>query len=337
MEILPHNRRGEVMEFQRPWMIILTLVAPVYWWLRLRWLRDDEKRLRIFVRPVLWARVGISPPVEHRASRMLISVGMLLLALSAAGPVWGTSPAYIPRGGENVVIALDVSQSMWSDDEVPTRLGRAALEIRRLIESMPGTRFSLVVFSGHARLAVPITLDSDFILERIPSGPLDDTALPQGTTLSNLVDVMATALPDMDMEGQVGIIFSDGGFHDYTINEAVDEALKRRISLITVGVGGDTPVAVPGDNGPLVWEGDTIKTVLEEDFLKELAEKTGSFYTRISEAGDLSVPVNELLQRSSAQVDADIAGASGARRYQYFLAPGLLLILIAMFLERRES
>lgn len=325
------------MEFQRPWMIILTLAGPLYWWLRLHWLRDDEKRLRRFVRPILWQRMNIAPPAQHKASRFLVSLAIVLFALALAGPVWGTSPAYIPGGGENVVIALDVSKSMWSDDEAPTRLGRAALEIKRLVESMPQTRFSLVIFSGHARLAVPITLDSDFILDRIPSGPSDDISLPQGTALSNLVDVMSTALPDMDLEGQVGIIFSDGGFHDYTLNEAIDEALENRMALITVGVGGDTPVMVPGENGPLVWEGDTIKTVLEEEWLIDLADETGGFYTRISEAGDLSGPVNEILFRSSAHADADIAGATGARRYQFFLGAALLLIFIAAVTERRES
>lgn len=325
------------MEFQRPWMIIFALAGPLYWWLRLRWLRDDEKRLRRFVRPVLWERMGIVPPGQHKASRLLISLAIILLSLSAAGPVWGTSPAYIPGGGENVVIALDVSRSMWCDDEAPTRLGRSAIEIRRLIRSMPGTRFSLVLFSGHSRLAVPITLDNDFILERIPSSPDDAVSLPQGTALSNLVDVMATALPDMDMEGQLGIIFSDGGFHDYTLNDAIQEARNRNIALITIGAGGDTPVTVPGDNGPLVWQGDTVKTVLEEDWLKELALETGGFYTRISEAGDLSQPVSELLRRSSAQADADIAGAAGARRYQFFLGAALLLMLIAAGMERREK
>ena len=325
------------MEFQKPWLILLALIAPLYWWLRLRWLREDEKRLRRFVRPVLWERVGIEPPSQHTFTRVLISIALACFAVAAAGPVWGKSEAYIPRGGENVVIALDVSRSMWCDDEAPTRLGRAALEIRRLIESMPDTRFSLVVFSGRARLAVPITLDTEFILDKIPSNPSDDTSLPQGTTLSNLVDVMVTALPDMDLEGQVGIIFSDGGFHDYTLNEAVNEALDRRISLVTVGVGGDTPVTVPGDNGPLVWQGDTIKTVLEDEVLRTLAEETGGFYTRISEAGDLSEPLRELLSRSSADVDADIAGASGARRFQYFLAAGILLLLAAVWLEGRES
>ncbi len=325
------------MEFQRPWMIIITLAGPLYWWLRLRWLRDDEKRLRRFVRPVLWKRMGIIPPAQHKTSRLLISVAIMLLALSAAGPVWGTSPAFIPGGGENVVIALDVSRSMWSDDEAPTRLGRSAIEMKRLIRSMPETRFSLVLFSGHARLAVPITLDNDFILDRIPSNPADNISLPEGTALSNLVEVMATALPDMDMEGQVGIIFSDGGFHDYSLNNAINEAHDHRMALITVGTGGDTPIAVPGDNGPLIWQGDTVKTVLEEELLQELAMETGGFYTRISEAGDLSRPLKELLHRSSSQADADIAGATGAMRYQYFLGAALLLILAAAGLERKES
>lgn len=324
------------MEFQRPWMVILSLAGPLYWWLRLRWLRDDEKRLRRFVRPVLWERVGITPPSQHKVSRLLISIAIVFLALSAAGPVWGTSPAYIPGGGENVVIALDVSRSMWCDDEAPTRMGRASMEIKRLIKSMPETRFSLVLFSGHSRLAVPITLDSDFILDRIPYGPMDDISLPHGTALSNLIDVMSTALPNMNMEGRVGIVFSDGGFHDYTVDDAVEKARDRSIALITIGTGGDTPVMVPGENGPLVWQGDTIRTVLEDEWLKKLADETGGFYSRISEVGDLSSPVKELLHRSSEKADADIAGASGARRYQYFVGIALLLILLAAGMEKRK-
>ncbi len=296
------------MSFQEPLLLLLALAAPLYWWLRTRWLRDDEKRLRRFVRPVLWEKVGITPPAQHTASRVLFSIAVLFFAAAAAGPVWGHSEAYIPTGGRNVVVALDVSRSMWCDDESPTRRWRAALAITRL---------------------------TAFLLDRIPSSPMDDTALPDGTTLSNLVEVMATALPDMDLEGQVGVIFSDGGFHDFNLDRAVEEANSRRISLVAVGVGGDTPVTVPGESGPLVWQGDTVRTVLEEETLKELAEGTGGFYTRISEAPDLSGPLNEMLSMSSADVNADIAGATGARRFQYFLGAGLALVLAAAWLEGR--
>ncbi len=325
------------MEFQRPWMILLTLAGPLYWWFRLHWLREEEKKLRRFVRPILWERVGILPPAQHNVSRLLYSISIVLLTLAAAGPTWGSSSAYIPSGGANIVIGLDVSKSMWSDDESPTRLGRATIEIKRLIEAMPGTRFSLVLFTDHARLAVPITLDNQYILDRIPTGPSDDTGLTEGTAVSNLVDVMATALPDMDMESQVGIIFSDGGFHDYSISNAISEANDKRMALVTIGVGGDTPVMVPGDNGPIVWDGDTIKTILEEAPLIELAEATGGFYARVAEIGDLSNPVNTLLERSSSEANTEIAGASGARRFQYFIGLALLLICIGFIFERRGA
>jgi len=325
------------MEFQRPWMILLTLAGPLYWWFRLHWLREEEKKLRRFVRPILWERVGILPPAQHNVSRLLYSISIVLLTLAAAGPTWGSSSAYIPSGGANIVIGLDVSKSMWSDDESPTRLGRATIEIKRLIEAMPGTRFSLVLFTDYARLAVPITLDNQYILDRIPTGPSDDTGLTEGTAVSNLVDVMATALPDMDMESQVGIIFSDGGFHDYSISNAISEANDKRMALVTIGVGGDTPVMVPGDNGPIVWNGDTIKTILEEAPLIELAEATGGFYARVAEIGDLSNPVNTLLERSSSEANTEIAGASGARRFQYFIGLALLLICIGFIFERRGA
>ncbi len=155
--------------------------------------------------------------------------------------------------------------------------------------------------------------------------------------MSNLVDVMVTALPDMELEGQVGVIFSDGGFHDHTLSRAVQDAQDRNIALVTVGTGGDSPVMVPGDNGPLVWQGDTVRTALEEEWLETLATETGGFYTRVSKAGDLSLPIRELLRRSSSEADADIAGATGARRYQLFLGAGIALALVALLLERRGS
>lgn len=326
-----------MIDFQRPVMLVFALLAPLYWWLRLRWHKDDEKRLRRFVRPVLWERVGIHPPSGHKASRLLLSLATVLFAAALAGPVWGTADAFIPSVGANVVVALDVSRSMLCDDESPNRLGRAAAEIQKLVESMPGTRFSLVLFSGHSRLAVPITLDAEYIVSRIPKSSRDDLALPEGTNLSNLVDVMVTALPNMELEGRVGIIFSDGGFHDHSVPRAVSNARSGGLALVTVGMGGDTPVTVPGNTGPLVWQGDTVRTVLEEGSLMELARGTGGFYTRIAEAGDLSTPVEEMLRRSTDTVEEQLAGSTGARRYQYFLGAGLILAMLALFLERRES
>lgn len=324
------------MTFERPFLLLMLVMAPVWHWLRTVWLADEDERLRRFVRPVLWERVGIEPPPRRLLSRWLWTVGLLLAVFALAGPTWGRDEAFLPAGGRNVAIALDVSRSMACDDEAPTRLGRAASEIRRLVGAMPDTRFSLVLFSGQSRLAVPITLDADFLYSRIPMTSEDPVFLPAGTSMGNLVTVMADALPGEDLESRVGIIFSDGGFHDLSAEASIETAMNRGMSLVTVGVGGDTPVPVPdGRGGVIVFEGDTVRTVLEEEPLIRLAEGTGGFYTRISEAGDLSDPVKRLLEMSSREARLQSANIGPGRRYQLFLGAALLLFSVALVLERR--
>jgi Ca-activated chloride channel family protein len=324
------------MTFERPALLVLIVLAPLYYWLRMRWRSDEEKRLRTFVRPVLWERVEISAPPARNTSRILWTLSVALLAVAAAGPRWGSDESFIPMGGENVVIGLDVSASMWSSDEVPSRMGRASSEILRLAEELPGVRFSLVLFSGQARLAVPITLDMDFLQSRLPMTPGQATNLAPGTRLGSLVEVMASALPEMDLESKIGIIFSDGGFHDYSVESAIDMARREGLSLITVGVGGDTPVPVPDGLGGYVTEaGDTVRTVLEEDALVELAEGTGGFYMRMAEVDNLPELVGAMLSHSTEQARNVLTGGSIGRRYQYFLGGALLLACAAIVLERK--
>lgn len=324
------------MTFERPILLLLLGIAPVWHWLRAAWLRDEERRLKRFVRPVLWERVGIEAPPRRLLTRWLWTAGLLLAAFALAGPTWGRDEAFLPVGGRNVAIALDVSRSMGCDDEVPTRLGRASAEIRRIVRDMPDTRFSLILFSGQSRLAVPITLDSDFLFSRLPMSSDEPVFLPPGTSMGNLVEVMADALPGQDLESRVGIIFSDGGFHDLNIQRSIESARSRGIALVTVGVGGDTPVTVPdGRGGVLIFQGDTVRTTLEEDALRRLAEETGGFYTRISEAGDLAVPLQRLLEFSSREARLQSANIGPGRRYQLFLGTALLLMCAAIVLERR--
>jgi Ca-activated chloride channel family protein len=324
------------MTFERPVLLLLLVVAPVVHWLRGAWLADEEKRLKRFVRPVLWEKVGIEPPPGRLLTRWLWTLGLLMAFFALAGPTWGRDGAFIPVGGRNVAIALDVSRSMACEDEAPSRLARAAAEIRRLVRAMPGTRFSLVLYSGQSRLAVPITVDSDYFFSRLPMGIDDPTHLPPGTSMGNLVEVMAQALPGADLESRVGIIFSDGGFHDMSVHRSIEQARNRGMALVTIGVGGDTPVTIPDHRGGvLVFQGDTVRTVLEEDALIQLAEGTGGFYSRISEVGDLTVPLNSLLDMSSMEARLQAANVGPGRRYQIFLGASLLFICAALILERR--
>jgi len=326
------------MSFQYPFFLLLLLIIPLYWWLRVKWHNTELKLLRIFVRPVLWERVQITPPPSRFLSRILFCTAMAFSITALSSPTWGTSSAIISTGSKNLVIALDVSQSMASLDEMPSRIGRAASEIKRLAEELVDVRIALVIFSGSSRLASPLTLDKEFLMNRLPENTWNSSDIVPGTKLADMVKLMVSTLPEMDLEASLGIIFSDGGFHDYATESAASEANRHGMNLVTVGVGGPIEVTIPDEEGGILLDaqGDSVRTSLEEESLQELAEKTGGIYVRLSGTDDLVSIVKAFLEHISTE-NSELAtgGSTTTRRYQYFLGPALLLFAAALILERR--
>lgn len=326
------------MGFNYPFLLLLLLFIPLYWWLRVKWHNTELKVLRLFVRPVLWERVRILPPPSRLLSRILWTTGLALSITALSSPTWGRSSAITSTGSKNLVIAVDVSQSMASMDEMPSRIARAASEIRKLAEELDDVRIALVLFSGSSRLASPLTLDREFLISRLPDNVWSNPDIIPGTQLGDMVKLMVSALPEMDLEASLGIIFSDGGFHDYSIESASEAANRHGMNLITVGVGGPIEVPIPNEEGGLLLDaaGDTVRTILEEGSLLELAENTGGVFVPLSRTDDLVSIVRAFLEHISAE-NSELAtgGSTAIRRYQYFLLPALLLFTAAVILERR--
>jgi len=326
------------MAFQYPFLLILLLLIPLYWWLRLKWHNTEIKALRLFVRPILWDRVRINPPPARLLSRILWMAALALSIIALSGPTWGRSSAIVSTGGKNLVIALDVSQSMASYDEMPSRIARASTEIRQLARDLTDVRIALVLFSGSSRLASPLTLDREFLLDRLPDDVWSNPDIIPGTQLSDVVRLMISVLPEMDLEASLGIIFSDGGFHDYAVERASEAAVRSSMNLITVGVGGPIEMPVPTQGGGVLLDSyrDTVRTTLEEESLQELADNTGGMYLQISDTEDLSSIVRVYLDHISSE-NSEMAkgGAATSRKYQYFLAAALMLFAVAVILERR--
>jgi Ca-activated chloride channel family protein len=326
------------MSFDSPLFLLGLLLPPLLLWLRESWLKRESKRLRTFIRPVLWERVGIEPPPGRLLSRALWVGGFALAVIALAGPVWGTGEMTLPVGGENVVIALDVSASMGCTDETPSRLARASAAISSLVDELEDARVSLVLFASHARLAVPLTQDREFFRSRLPHGREDVLDLHPGTQIGGIIQVMESAAPGMALESRVGILFSDGGFHDHEIESSVEQARSVSMPVIAVGVGGDRPTVVPDSNGEPMLDaaGDTVRTAIEEELLIRLANETGGFYARLSTTEDLSGLVGEMLDRVRISQPELRSAVTEGRRYQIFLGAAMLCFLLAIVLETRR-
>jgi len=322
--------------FEHPWLLLGLLAVPLLLVVRVFAARAERKRLRRFVRPALWRKVGVRPPTGRPLSTALWLASVAAAVLALAGPLWGLGETVTPTGGRNLVVAIDVSASMASADEVPSRLGRAAAVVRRLAAHMPRTRMALVLFADRARLAVPLTMDREFLFGRLPSSPYEVGDLPPGTRLRNLVDVMAAVVPDMDLESSAGLIISDGGFHDYSTVSAAHSATQRALTISTVGVGGADSVPVPDGRGGVLTDagGDTVLTALDAGPLRELARSTGGVYLEASEARRLAEGLQGIMGSGGLR---SVSGAAlaPARRFHLFVLAAVLLGAAAWVAERR--
>jgi len=294
------------------------------------------------------ARERLAPGVSAgrtMARSALLSAGLMCLAIGMSQPQCGTHTELTKRTGIDVVVALDASRSMQAQDVRPSRLARAKLELSDLLDRLRGDRIGLVVFAADAFPQCPLTTDyaaAKLFLKAITY----DSVPQQGTSLSS---ALLTSKELLDNGGGVSrgravILLTDGEDHEAGIEDAVDQLAQDNIRVFTVGIGSTSgePIPLSDDHGRFAGykrdkAGQTVMTRLNEEVLKEIAEKTGGRYFH-STAGDVGIPAvaEELERLDKAEFESRLSIAY-AERFREFVAPGLLLILIGASLRRRRA
>jgi len=291
------------------------------------------------------AETAAGPTGRWRRWRLgftLLAVTAMVLALMR--PQWGTQAESVQRTGRDLVIMLDVSQSMRARDVAPSRLARAKAAVTDLVDGLDpaaGHRLKLYAFAGRTALLSPFTDDHGLFLDRLAAaGP--ESVLRHGTLLDAalrlaLQDVDAGEGPYVDV-----IMLSDGEDHGAMSGEAARTAAARRITVHTVGIGdvGDGAlVPVPGANGEetvLLHDGNPVRSRLRPGSLERLAEATGGTFVL---AGTGPVDLRRLYrdrvasrpgrQRTAAAEELPV------ERFQWFVAIAVLAWAAALLAARR--
>jgi Ca-activated chloride channel homolog len=207
--------------------------------------RRDRARTARFVARPLWAKVVRTPGERWRFIRLgLVLVGSAALILALARPQWGIVREKVEREGVDVVLVLDTSGSMATEDVPPNRLQLAKTALINLVQRLDGDRFALVAFEGDAYPLVPLTLDADAIglfLETIEPG-----AVPAaGTSLGAGLAKGLAAFADAARQNKVMILVSDGEDLEGEVDAAVRSAKQAGVVVHTVGVGSPAGQPVP--------------------------------------------------------------------------------------------
>ena len=323
-------------------LLLVPLVFCMYLWMA--WQRRVvTKRLGD---PTLIAQLtqGVSSR-RRRWKGVLFMLGFMALCFAFAGPRFGTKLKEVKREGVDLMIALDVSNSMMAEDISPNRLTRAKFEITKMLEKLKGDRVGLVVFAGDAFLQCPFTLDysaMNLFLDitepsLIPTQGTDYEYAIQNVIEAFETDANANPQTKKQKRTRVLLVVSDGENHAGDLSNLKNAAKEAGITIFTAGIGETegAPIPIYNDKGEKLdgyktdKNGQTVMSKLAESGLKTLAEGNG--YLRLARASGSLESFHEVLARLEKTTFAASRYEAYEEKFMYPLALALVLLFAEWF------
>jgi len=267
----------------------------------------------------------------------------ILIILGIANPQVGTKMEEVKREGVDLMIAIDLSNSMLSEDIKPNRLERAKQAISRLIDKLEGDRIGLIVFAGEAYVQLPIT--TDYSAAKLFLYTVNTNIVPtQGTEIAKAIDLSIKSFDIENAQNKAIIIITDGESHDEKAIESADKANKLGIFVHTLGMGLSKggPIPIYNKYGNRTGyrkdkEGNTVVSKLNENLLMQIANTGKGTYVRAnnSKAG-LSSLFAEINKMEKKEIGTMIF-TEYKDRFQLFIGLALLLLITDLILLGRKN
>lgn len=277
---------------------------------------------------------------RHGLKFGLLVLSILLMVISYANPQWGNKKEKIKAMSSDIFIALDISQSMMSEDVSPNRLERAKRLATNLIESLAGNRIGLIYFAGNAYLQMPLSNDygaAEIFVKSANTGQ----AGTQGTAIADAIELAERAFQEDVKHQRALIVITDGEDHDESAIIKAREARDNGLVTFTIGVGTEEGGLIPFEfRGREQYKkdeaGNTVRSKLNIDLLKDLSEAGGGEYYLVQEGDKIITDIQKQMDRLEKQEVEQRSFSEYASYFQYFLAFGLLFMVLEYFISNRS-
>jgi Ca-activated chloride channel family protein len=331
------------MSFGAPEWLWGLLAASILVVLFARAEKRATERLREFVSPRLLPQLAATVDRSRRVLRFALQLlGLIFAIVALAQPRWGYTFQSVQRKGLDLLIAVDTSRSMLSNDVQPNRLERVKLAAQDLIDESQGDRIGLIAFAGRAFLQAPLTIDYDAVIESI--NDLDTKTIPEGgTNISEAIALAARTFGKSATGNCAVILFTDGEELTGDAVKAAKDAADAGVRIFTIGVGTPQGSLIPvnDDNGGTSFvkdsRGQVVKSKLDENRLREIAQATGGMYFHL-ESGPRTT--HELFSEGLAKMKAAEMDVRLSRRpierYEWPLGAGLIALALSILLGERK-
>lgn len=322
-----------------PQYLWLLLLVPVFFVVQAFMLKLRRRRIRRFGDETLVNSLMPSyarGKVWLRLSMFAIAFCFVVLAMSR--PQRGVRLKEQQVKGAEVIIALDVSNSMLAEDYSPNRLERAKMAISRVTEKLKDDRIGLIVFAGDSYVQIPMT--SDYISAKMFLNSISTGSVPvQGTAIGSAIDLGVRSFSEESDKSRAIIVITDGENHEDDPVSSAKRAADMGVRVFTIGVGSVEGKFIPLPDGGYITdaEGNNVVTRLDDKTLQKIADAGNGVFVHSSNVEFGLEPIIEEIQKMDDEVMTTVTYEEYEELYMYFLGVALLFLVIQMLVGDRRS
>lgn len=329
-----------MFRFENPAFLYLLIIIPVIIVIRLLEMRKRKLKLKKFGDLSLLKQLMPDVSSSRKSLKFWLMVAALaLLIVMLARPQMGTKISQEKRKGIEVIISLDISNSMRAEDVVPSRLDKSKMLVENMVDNFTNDKVGLVVFAGDAFIQLPIT--SDYVSAKMFLQNTDPSLIAtQGTDLAGAIELSSKSFTQQDKVGRAILIITDGEDHEGGAIEAAEKARKNGIRVFVLGVGSTKGSPVPDGNGGYMKDnsGQEVISALNEEMCKQVAQAGGGAYIHVDNTSLAQRQLNDELTKLQK---GDISSVVYSEYDEQFQAVGILVLILLiiemLILERKNQ
>lgn len=330
-----------MFRFAHPVFLSLLFVLPVLFLIYLYFIYKKRRNLSKFGNPKILKL--LMPDVSHKRQYLkfwFLFVGITLIIFMLAGPQAGSKLVSVKKQGIEVMICLDVSNSMLSEDITPSRLEKSKQTLSRLIDGFSNDKIGLIVFAGEAYIQLPIT--SDYTAAKMFISSISPQMVSrQGTSIGAAISLAVNSFSTNESSEKTIIVITDGENHEDNAVNAAKAAMEKNIKVNVVGIGTANGAPIPLYSGSTNFRkdnaGNVVVTSLNEEMCQQIASAGSGIYVQADNSNKaLQILQKELNKLNKTELESKVY--SEYEEQFYLLAWVVLALLIADFfmLERKN-
>lgn len=330
-----------MFRFAHPSLLYLLIIIPLLIVFYGMMVRRKKKAIAEFGNPELLR--PLMPLLSFKRGTwkfVMLLLALIFVILGVAGPQFGSKLQQVKKKGVELMIALDVSNSMMAEDIKPNRLEKAKMAISRMVEKLSDDKVGLVVFAGDAYVQLPIT--TDYSSAKLFLSNITTDIMPvQGTAIGAAIDLAANSFTPESETAKAIIVITDGENHQDDAVVAAQRARDRGIVIHTIGMGLEQGAPIPekGKTGQYMkdGQGNVVVSKLDETTLREIAKAGEGLYIRANNTNvGLTQLLDEVNQMEKSLIEERIY-SDYSEKYQYFLLAGLFFIFLEFVILGRRN